>query len=34
MQSKTGFSRGKMATEQPYKCVNGMEQAIDDSVAD
>jgi len=34
MQSKIGFPRGKMAKEQLYKCVNHMEQAIDDSVAD
>jgi hypothetical protein len=33
MQSKIGSSHGKMATEQPYKCVTHMEQAIDDSVA-
>lgn len=34
MQSKIDFPRGKMATDQQYKCVNHMEQAIDDSVAD
>jgi hypothetical protein len=30
MQSRIDFSRGRMATDQQYKCVDDMEQAIDD----